>query len=261
LEILKIDRESERNRAKIERKEKGTVVFKNILVGSKKVAKNFNLLKNNGVVAVLNITDSLKNFHENSPTFSYLRIPIADSNDAPIENFFIEAVEFIEHHIQKGKVLVHCNEGLSRSPALVIAFAMKHFKMNLKEAYEKIIEKLEEENINNGFKTKLMDLDEQLFSSRSFDFFNKTRKRNSLKALASPKKKRLQINSKEFSENSEPTVGDKEISENPEPTVGESETQNSEKQKKQVKTDTTATEHVPHDSDHMELDSNRSTCL
>jgi len=201
LAILKKNQEDERNRAKIDRKEKGTVLFEKILLGSKKVAKNYKLLEEQGVVAVLNITENIKNFHENCSHLIYRRIPIPDSVEAPIENFFVEGIEFIEHHLEKGKVLIHCNEGMSRSPAMAIAFIMKHFNINLKEAYEKVAGKLEGNNINDGFKTKLMDWDFQLFYENSFDF--KSRKRNSLKSLNSSSSKSCEETSK-IPQNSEP---------------------------------------------------------
>jgi hypothetical protein len=38
---------------------------------------------------------------------------------------FVVSLDFIEQHISKRKVLIHCNEGLSRSPSLALLYLAK----------------------------------------------------------------------------------------------------------------------------------------
>jgi len=172
----KSKRKRKGTRKNLKEKKKEQCSLKKILLGSKDVAKNFDLLQENGIVAVLNLTENMKNYHEDSTTLFYKRISISDSGESPIERFFLESIQFIEHHLQNGKVLVHCKEGLSRSPTMVIAFAMKYFGITLKEAYKKIIEKVGLNiNINDGFKQQLMNWDLQLNFCQSYDFFSRSR--------------------------------------------------------------------------------------
>jgi len=48
------------------------------------------------------------------------------------------AVEFLDENLKKGKVLVHCISGISRSVAVVIAFLHKKRGMTIEEAYNHI---------------------------------------------------------------------------------------------------------------------------
>jgi len=156
------------------RKFEGCVVLDHVLLGGKLVARNEKLLEESKVVAVLNITSSVQNYFEDKKKFVYMRINVQDSGDEKIENYFPDAVAFITTHIGPGqRVLVHCEEGQSRSPTIVIAWMMKHFNLPLKEAYEKLLVIVGEDNIgiNDGFKQQLMNWDVTLYSHKSMDFF------------------------------------------------------------------------------------------
>ena len=52
------------------------------------------------------------------------------------------AAKFIDYWIGKGKdVLVHCAYGMERSPLTVVWFLMRYHNMNLKEAYDLVLQK------------------------------------------------------------------------------------------------------------------------
>lgn len=79
------------------------------------------------------------------PNYLYLRKPydlylnIVDP-DKPL--FFIEsfqeALSFMEEAHKKGAtILVHCNQGLSRSPSIILLFAAKVLKAVPKESFQK----------------------------------------------------------------------------------------------------------------------------
>ena len=50
---------------------------------------------------------------------------------------FIASLDFIEKHIPKRKVLIHCNLGLSRSPSIALLFLAKRVKVINGESYRK----------------------------------------------------------------------------------------------------------------------------
>ena len=68
-------------------------------------------------------------------------------------------------------VLVHCNEGRSRSVALAIAYLLKHENWDLKTAFQHVSSKLATTNINQTFKRQLMEYEVMLGKTKSWDFF------------------------------------------------------------------------------------------
>eukprot|EP01133_Synstelium_polycarpum_P003690 gene3690-4251_t len=108
----------------------------------------------------------------------YLRIPIADSSKAPIDNYFDEACQFIKSTLKQEKddgcgVLVHCKQGRSRSPSIIIAYLMKVEGWTLEKAWNHIT-KLSSKSltVNEGFKLKLMHLEKAVHKTNSLDFYS-----------------------------------------------------------------------------------------
>jgi protein-tyrosine phosphatase len=60
--------------------------------------------------------------------------------------------------IESGKqVLVHCREGISRSPAFIIAYLIKFKKMIYDDAYEFVNKHREKIALNFGFRDELQN--------------------------------------------------------------------------------------------------------
>ena len=104
---------------------------------------------------------------------TYFRINVEDSIDEEIHLYFPESSDFIEKMINSDqKVLVHCKEGMSRSPSIIISYLMIKLKWDLKKAYEHVLQcNFGKLRINDGFKRRLMSLDKSLFGTLSLDFF------------------------------------------------------------------------------------------
>ncbi|XP_056111225.1 probable dual specificity protein phosphatase DDB_G0281963 [Rhinichthys klamathensis goyatoka] len=76
------------------------------------------------------------------PQSQYLRIPIDDSLRDDLLPWIPQALHFIDGAMSLGcSVLVHCAAGISRSPALAVAYVMYSLKMDLDHAYRFVKER------------------------------------------------------------------------------------------------------------------------
>ncbi len=93
------------------------------------------------------------------PRKHHLRIALPDESDAPIERHFEQSNRFIEKHIRRSGVLVHCHAGHSRSVTLVMCYLMKLHAMTLDEAMALVKQRRPTANPNPGFIKKLEEIE------------------------------------------------------------------------------------------------------
>ncbi|XP_053326976.1 dual specificity protein phosphatase 19 [Spea bombifrons] len=105
-----------------------------LLLGSQDVAQDLHVLKKYKVTHILNVAYGVENVFPNE--FTYKKISILDLPETDIASFFPECFGFIEQaEMQEGVVLVHCNAGVSRAPALIIGFLMHKDKLSFARAF------------------------------------------------------------------------------------------------------------------------------
>jgi protein-tyrosine phosphatase len=64
--------------------------------------------------------------------FEYKKLPIQDRPKFDLQPFFNDGVSFIHESLAKGGiVLVYCNQGISRSPSLVLGYFIKYKHLSL----------------------------------------------------------------------------------------------------------------------------------
>jgi len=91
-------------------------------------------------------------------SFIYLTLDIADQATESIICFFPKVRQFIDDALLKnGKVLVHGNNGNSRSATLVLAYIMEKYGLNCKEAYKFVKDKRACIKPNEGFVAQLAE--------------------------------------------------------------------------------------------------------
>lgn len=97
--------------------------------------------------------------------FTYLKIEIEDSDDVDIKQHFYRVFRFIESTLTLGgRVLIHCNAGVSRAGAMITAYVMKTKGLKLKEALKFVRSKRRNNPVtpNDGFLRDLKKFEKQL---------------------------------------------------------------------------------------------------
>ena len=102
-------------------------IIDNIYLGNYQSHKNFN-------GSIINLSDYDYTINDK---YNLLRINISDSRDANenISQYFIKCIDFIETN-KYDNILIHCNEGVSRSVTIVLAILIKKYNYDLKNAIE-----------------------------------------------------------------------------------------------------------------------------
>ncbi|KAF0025759.1 hypothetical protein F2P81_022640 [Scophthalmus maximus] len=147
-------------------------VFPRIYIGNAFVAQNAMRLQKLGVTHVLNVAEGTSFMHVNTSAefyagtgITYHGIQANDTVQFSLSAFFEEGADFIDkalaHNNGKGKVYVHCREGYSRSPTMVIAYLMLRHKMDARLAVATVRHK-REIGPNDGFLRQLCQLNEKL---------------------------------------------------------------------------------------------------
>ncbi|TRY55142.1 hypothetical protein DNTS_032640 [Danionella cerebrum] len=134
------------------------------------VAQNVMRLQRLGVTHILNVAEGNSFMHVNTNAefyagtgITYHGIQANDTEQFNISAFFEDAADFIDKALAhgKGKVYVHCREGYSRSPTVVIAYLMLRHKMDVRVATATVRHK-REIGPNDGFLCQLCHLNEKL---------------------------------------------------------------------------------------------------
>jgi protein-tyrosine phosphatase len=113
-----------------------------------------------GITHIINVTKNLPFYHENSKRIKieYLRIPVNDGFDQDIRKYFDETNNFIDKvKEQNGKVFVHCQAGISRSPSIVIAYLMKKEKEQYQTVFNEVRAKRPIIDLNFKFGNELYE--------------------------------------------------------------------------------------------------------
>uniref|UniRef100_H3DD43 Dual specificity protein phosphatase 2 n=1 Tax=Tetraodon nigroviridis TaxID=99883 RepID=H3DD43_TETNG len=111
-----------------------------------------------GITAVLNVSSTCPNFFEGE--FRYLQLTVEDSLATDIRACFSTAIAFIDSVKQSGgRVLVHCQAGISRSATICLAYLMHTQRVKLDEAFDFVKQRRQVISPNLAFMGQLLQFE------------------------------------------------------------------------------------------------------
>ncbi|KAF7233019.1 hypothetical protein EG68_07138 [Paragonimus skrjabini miyazakii] len=145
---------------------KASQILPFLYIGNEIDGTSEQVLQSCHIRSVLNVTPKVPFLDETR--FYCRRLVASDRETQDLRPFFNSAFEFIEESRCSGKVvLVHCQAGVSRSPALVIAYLMAHSDLSLREAYHLVKSKRSVISPNFGFLGQLFEFEADLMTGRA----------------------------------------------------------------------------------------------
>jgi len=136
-------------------------ILPGLLLGPFQVSKNLDSLKELGISHIVCIRDVKEAFSVRPrfpESFEYLVLDVQDSEEQNLIRLFPRAQQFINTALsQSGRVLVHCNGGISLSPAFVIMFVMQHYQLSWEDALHLVQNRRYCISPNGGFLTQIKE--------------------------------------------------------------------------------------------------------
>ncbi|XP_061365731.1 protein-tyrosine-phosphatase MKP1-like [Gastrolobium bilobum] len=131
-------------------------IAEHVYLGSDTVAKNHELLRQNGITHVLNCVGFVCPEYFKSD-FVYKTLWLQDSPTEDITSILYDVFDYFEDVRQQGgRVLVHCCQGVSRSTSLVIAYIMWREGQSFEDAFQYVKNARGVTNPNMGFACQLL---------------------------------------------------------------------------------------------------------
>ncbi|KAI9026943.1 protein-tyrosine phosphatase-like protein [Hyaloraphidium curvatum] len=132
-------------------------------------SKNRELLRQRGITHILCLRDATEKYIVKCHFPEEIRYHEIEVSDHPLENLiphFPAARKFIDSaRGSGGRVFVHCNGGISRSPAFVVAYVMESQRTDFQTAFNYVQNRRFCMNPNEGFKSQLKEY-EPIFRAR-----------------------------------------------------------------------------------------------
>ncbi|THV03828.1 phosphatases II [Dendrothele bispora CBS 962.96] len=136
-------------------------ILPGLLLGPFVASKSLPTLQSLGVTHIVCIRDAKEAFSVRPrfpDHFIYLVLDVEDNEEQNLIRLFPRAKAFIDEAISKGgKVLVHCNGGISLSPAFVVMFVMQHYSLSWEDALHMVQNRRYCISPNGGFLTQIKE--------------------------------------------------------------------------------------------------------
>ncbi|CAI5740125.1 unnamed protein product [Peronospora farinosa] len=145
-------------------------ILEHVFLGSRTHARDKELLQRIRITHILNVTPSKKmdpvagvpNFFEKDKLFTYRRCSIFDNKAEDISGVLEGCIAFMDQAKYYGRILVHCNKGVSRSSSMVVAYLMKLRSMSFEQALTFVVDRRSIANPNESFRLQLQEYGRRL---------------------------------------------------------------------------------------------------
>ncbi len=135
------------------------LVAPGLYLGPEYPTRNKTLLHRDGITHILTCCGTNPLFPDE---FTYLILEAEDTCEENISRYFQSSFDFIRDALNNsGKVLIHCQMGLSRSPTILIAYLMSSMNISFAIAHSLVKRARGFISINEGFLKQLVEFDEE----------------------------------------------------------------------------------------------------
>ncbi|KAH7926453.1 phosphatases II [Leucogyrophana mollusca] len=136
-------------------------ILPGLLLGPFQASKSQEVLRSLGITHIVCIRDAKEAFSVKPRfpgQFQYLTLDVEDNEEQNLIRLFPQANAFIQQALsQGGRVLVHCNGGISLSPAFVVMFVMQHCQLSWEDALHLVQNRRYCISPNGGFLTQIKE--------------------------------------------------------------------------------------------------------
>ncbi|KAI0356429.1 phosphatases II [Trametes cingulata] len=136
-------------------------ILPGLFLGPLQASKSLDTLRNLGITHIVCIRDAKEAFSVRPrfpDQFQYMVLDVQDSEEQNLIRLFPQAKQFIDEAIvQGGRVLVHCNGGISLSPAFVVMYVMQRHGLSWEEALHLVQNRRYCISPNGGFLTQIKE--------------------------------------------------------------------------------------------------------
>jgi predicted protein tyrosine phosphatase len=138
--------------------------FENVFISSVDGAHNWEEIEKHAITHVLCVAPDLEHKFKDKKII-YHQLDILDTVDEDLTKFMKPCMEFIETaRNSDGKVLIHCQAGISRSASVCILYMMWKNGLDYDQAYEELKKNRVVVRPNKGFVVHLRNLHNDKFS-------------------------------------------------------------------------------------------------
>ncbi|KAL4258516.1 Serine/Threonine/Tyrosine-Interacting Phosphatase [Pleurotus pulmonarius] len=136
-------------------------ILPGLLLGPFVASKSLETLQSLGITHIVCIRDAKEAFSVRPrfpQQFTYMTLDVEDNEEQNLIRLFPAAKKFIDDAISRsGRVLVHCNGGISLSPAFVVMFVMQYYNMSWEDALHTVQNRRYCISPNGGFLTQIKE--------------------------------------------------------------------------------------------------------